>query len=139
MKIHYQQLEFNSLIQKVSNPPYEWDAILLGLTGGVEPHFGRNVWHSSGTLHMWYPRQKKPATEWERRVDSLFDVGVKELDVSKRKVIYDEWQQIISDQLPLIYTVLPERIYCISNKFKNLNPSLNGGLLHNLEYIYIGD
>ncbi|HON09423.1 MAG TPA: ABC transporter substrate-binding protein [Chitinispirillaceae bacterium] len=139
MKIHYQQLEFNSLIQKISNPPYEWDAILLGLTGGVEPHFGRNVWHSSGTLHMWYPRQKKPATEWERRVDSLFDVGVKELDVSKRKVIYDEWQQIISDQLPLIYTVLPERIYCISNKFKNLNPSLNGGLLHNLEYIYIGD
>ncbi len=137
MKIHYQQLEFNSLVQKIDNPPYEWDAILMGLTGGVEPHFGKNVWHSSGGLHMWFPRQQKPATDWERKIDSLFDIGVKEVDTEKRKIIYDQWQQIVSDQLPMIYTVLPERILCISNKFGNLNPSLNGGLLHNLEYIYI--
>lgn len=137
MKIHYQQLEFNSLVQKIDNPPYEWDAILMGLTGGVEPHFGKNVWHSSGGLHMWFPRQQKPATDWERKIDSLFDIGVKEVDTEKRKIIYDQWQQIVSDQLPMIYTVLPERILCISNKFGNLNPSLNRGLLHNLEYIYI--
>jgi len=137
MKIHYQQLEFNSLVQKIDNPPYEWDAILMGLTGGVEPHFGKNVWHSSGGLHMWFPRQQNPATDWERKIDSLFDTGVKEVDTEKRKIIYDQWQQIVSDQLPMIYTVLPERILCISNKFGNLNPSLNGGLLHNLEYIYI--
>ncbi len=137
MKVHFQQLEFNSLIQKMNNPPYEWDAILIGLTGGPEPHFGRNVWHSSGTLHMWYPIQKKPATAWEATIDSLFDSGVKELDIAKRKTIYDKWQQIVSDQLPFIYTVLPENIICISNKFGNLNPSVNGGLLHNLEYIYV--
>lgn len=137
MKVHYQQLEFNSLIQKIDNPPYEWDAILLGLTGGVEPHFGNNVWQSAGTLHMWYPNQKSPATPWEARIDSLFNAGVMELDDSKRKVIYDEWQRIASDKLPLIYTILPERILCISKKFGNINPSLNGGLLHNLEYIYI--
>lgn len=137
MKVHYQQLEFNSLIQKIDNPPYEWDAILLGLTGGVEPHFGRNVWHSSGTLHMWYPYQKTPATPWEATIDSLFDSGVKVIDETKRKEIYDEWQRIAADKLPLIYTVLAEKILCISNKFGNINPSLNGGLLHNLEYIYI--
>lgn len=136
MKVHFQQLEFNSLIQKTNNPPYEWDAILLGLTGGPEPHFGRNVWYSSGTLHMWYPGEKKPSTAWEATIDSLFDSGVKELDIVKRKEIYDQWQQIVSDQLPFIYTVLPERIICISNKFGNLNPSVNGGLLHNLEYIF---
>ncbi|MCX7727450.1 MAG: ABC transporter substrate-binding protein, partial [Chitinispirillaceae bacterium] len=132
-KVHFQLLEFNSLIRKIDNPPYDWDVVLLGLTGGPEPHFGRNVWHSSGTLHMWYPRQKKPATEWESTIDSLFDTGVKELDVNKRKAIYDKWQYIAAEQLPLIYTVLPERILCISNKFENVNPSVNGGLLHNLE------
>ncbi len=136
-KVHFQLLEFNSLIQKIDNPPYDWDAVLLGLTGGVEPHFGRNVWHSSGTLHMWYPRQKKPATDWEAAIDSLFDLGVKTIDNQKRKKIYDEWQRIAAEELPMIYTVLPERIMCISNKFGNVNPSLNGGLLHNLEYLYI--
>lgn len=134
--VHFQVLEFNSLIQKIDNPPYEWDAVLLGLTGGVEPHFGRNVWHSSGTLHMWYPRQKHPATPWEAAIDSLFDQGVKEIGTEKRKAIYDEWQAIVADKLPMIYTVLPERILCIQNKFGNLNPTLNGGLLHNLEYFY---
>ncbi len=136
MKVYFQQLEFNSLIQRMNNPPYEWDAILIGLNGGPEPHFARNVWHSSGILHMWYPTQKKPATAWEATIDNLFDSGVKELDVAKRKIIYDKWQQIVSDQLPFIYTVLPENIICIYNKFGNLNPSVNGGLLHNLEYIY---
>jgi peptide/nickel transport system substrate-binding protein len=136
-KVHFQQMEFNSLVQKIDNPPFEWDAILLGLTGGVEPHFGKNVWHSSGSLHMWNPRQEKPQTSWEAVIDSLFDAGVKELDPAKRKVVYDEWQRIAADELPLIYTVLPERILCITNKFGNINPSLNGGLLHNLEQIYL--
>jgi len=136
-KVTFQLLEFNSLIQKIDNPPYEWDAVLLGLTGGVEPHFGKNVWHSSGTLHMWYPRQKSPSTPWEKTIDSLYDTGVKEVNIEKRKGIYDAWQQIASEQLPLIYTVLPERILCINNRIANVNPSLNGGLLHNIEYLYI--
>jgi peptide/nickel transport system substrate-binding protein len=137
MKVHFQLIEFNSLVQKLDNPPYAWDAILLGLTGGDEPHFGKNVWHSSGTLHMWFPRQKKPSTDWEAAIDSLFDAGVRELDIQKRKAVYDQWQRIVADKLPLIYTVLPERIFCIADKFGNLNPSTNGGLLHNMEYFYL--
>lgn len=137
IKVHFQLLEFNSLVQKLDNPPYDWDAVLMGLTGVVDPHFGQNVWLSSGGLHMWYPRQKEPSTPWEAKIDSLFSAGVKELDNEKRKEIYYEWQRIISEQLPLIYTVTPEMIFCISNRFGNINPSLKGGLLHNLEYIYV--
>ncbi len=137
MKVHFQQLEFNSLIQKMDNPPYEWDAILLGLTGGVEPHFGKNVWHSSGGLHMWYPRQAKPATEWEARIDSIYELAGRELDREKRKALYDEWQRIAAEKLPLIYTVLSERIECLWNKYENVNPTMNSGLLHNLEYLHV--
>ena len=136
-KIHFQLLEFNSLIQKMDNPPYDFDAILLGLTGSTDPHFGKNVWHSTGTLHMWYPRQTKPSTPWEAQIDSLFDTGVKELDKEKRKAIYKQWQHIAAENLPLIYTVIPEQIFCIQNRFGNLNPSVGGGLLHNLEFIYV--
>ncbi len=137
MRVHFQQLEFNSLIQKISNPPFDWDAVLLGLTGGDEPHFGRNVWHSTGSLHMWHPGQQTPATEWQARIDSIFDAAVQIIDTDERKKLYDQWQQIASDKLPLIYTVLSERIICLTNRFGNINPSVNGGLVHNLEYIYV--
>jgi peptide/nickel transport system substrate-binding protein len=137
MKVHFQLVEFGSLMDRIDNPPYEWDAALLALTGNVEPHFGKNVWQSSGYLHMWFPTQKKPSTPWEARIDSIFSAGSRELDESKRKALYDEWQRIAADQLPFIYTVLPEQIFCISNKFKNINPSVTGGLLHNIERIYV--
>ncbi len=136
-KIHFQQLEFNSIIAKISNKPYEWDAVLLGLTGGSEPHFGRNVWHSSGNLHMWFPSQSKPSSTWETSIDSIFDAGVVELDVVKRKALYDQWQSSAADNVPLIYTVLAEQIYCINNRIKNINPSPNGGILHNIERLYV--
>ena len=136
-KVNFQPLEFNSLIQKIDNPPYAWDALLMGLTGGPEPHFGSNVWLSSGTLHMWSPRQKKPATPWEAAIDSIYNAGVKELDETKRKALYDRWQAIAADELPFIYTVLPEKILCISNRFGNINPSPNGGVLHNIERIFV--
>jgi peptide/nickel transport system substrate-binding protein len=137
IKVHIQQLDFGSLTDRIDNPPYGWDAALLALTGNVEPNFGKNVWHSSGYLHMWSPDQKKPSTPWEERIDSIFSAGSRELDESKRKALYDEWQRIAADELPFIYTVLPEQIFCISNKFKNVNPSVTGGLLHTIERIYV--
>jgi peptide/nickel transport system substrate-binding protein len=137
IKVHFQALEFNALIQKSDNPPFDWDCILLGLTGGDEPHFGRNVWHSGGQLHMWYPRQKKPSTPWEARIDTIYNLASRELDRTRRKELYGEWQRIAADRQPFIYTVLSERIECISNKFGNVNPTINGSLLHNLEMLYV--
>ena len=137
MKVNFQLLEFNTVVSKLTSN-YDWDAILLGLSGGgADPHFGNNVWTSSGQLHMWHPKQKEPATDWEKRVDEIFLLGVQELDENKRKVLYDEFQMIISEQLPLIYTVLNSRIYAVRNKFGNLKPSNHGGAFHNIEEIYI--
>jgi len=136
MKINFQTLEFNTLVSKL-NATFDWDAIVLGLTGGIEPHFGKNVWTSDGQLHLWNPRQETPATPWERRIDELFSLGVQELNEDKRKVIYDEFQMIASENLPVIYTVLSANISAVRNKFGNLKPSNYGGVFHNLEEIYI--
>jgi peptide/nickel transport system substrate-binding protein len=136
MVVHFTQLEFNNLVTKLTST-YDWDAIIIGLTGGIEPHFGKNVWHSSGHLHMWYPNQPTPATSWEEEIDRIFNLGVQELDRHKRKSLYDEWQLIVSKKLPLIYTVLPASIYAVRNRFGNLYPTSYGGVFHNIEHIYI--
>ncbi len=136
MEVKLQPMEFNTLVGKLTSN-FEWDAIVLGLTGGIEPHFGKNVWTSDGGLHMWYPKQEKPATDWEKRIDELFSLGVQELNEDKRKVIYDEYQSIVADELPVIYTVLSARTTAVRNKFGNLRPTNYGGVMHNLEEIFI--
>jgi peptide/nickel transport system substrate-binding protein len=136
MKVNFQLVEFNTLVGKLTST-FDWDAIVLGLTGSIDPHFGQNVWLSSGQLHMWYPRQKEPATLWEKRVDELFSLGAQELDETRRKTFYDEYQKIIADEVPMVYTALSARLTAVRNKFGNLKPAPFGGVLHNLEEIYI--
>jgi len=136
MKVNFHALEFNTLVGKLTST-FDWDAVILGLTGGIEPHFGKNVWHSSGQLHMWHPQQEKPATAWEKRIDDIFTEGVQELDENKRKILYDEFQLIVSQQLPVIYTVLSSTIFAIRNKFENLKPTSYGGAFHDVEEIYL--
>ena len=129
-------VEFNTLVNKLMSS-FDWDMAMIGLTGGVEPHFGQNVWRSSGGLHLWDPRQEAPATIWEKRMDEIYDQGARELDENKRKVLYDEFQRIVADQLPVVYTVLNMDMYAVRNKFGNLKPTVNGGAFHNIEEIYI--
>ena len=136
MKIHFVPLDFNTLVNKLDSS-FNWEAALIGLTGGIEPHSGRNVWASSGQLHIWYPRQKNPATLWEKKIDKIFEEGVKELNPERRKRLYDQWQKIISEELPLIYTVNSASLYAVRNKFENLHPTSYGGLFHNIEEIYL--
>jgi peptide/nickel transport system substrate-binding protein len=136
MKVNLVPVEFNTLVNKLMSS-FDWDMVMIGLTGGVEPHFGQNVWRSSGGLHLWDPHEDSPSTAWEKRVDEIYDQGAQELDENKRKVLYDEWQRMVADQLPVIYTVLNTDMYAVRNKFGNLKPTVNGGAFHNIEEIYI--
>jgi len=138
IKIHFTPLDFNTLVTKLDSS-FDWGVVLIGLTGGIEPHNGRNVWASSGQLHIWNPRKKSPATDWERKVDRIFADGVKELRRNRRKILYDRWQEIINRELPLIYTVNSASLYAVRNKFGNLHPTGYGGIFHNIEEIYINE
>ena len=119
-------IAFNKLIGSLDAPPYQWDAILMGFVGGVDPHDGVNIWYSSGETHQWNPKQKTPATPWEAKIDDLFRRGAQEMNPVKRKKIYDQWQVIASTQLPFIYTVVPNSLVAIRNRFGNLKPHPQG-------------
>ncbi len=136
MKVNLVPVEFNTLVNKLTSS-FDWDMVMIGLTGGVEPHFGQNVWRSSGGLHLWDPNQLKPVSPWEKRIDEIYDQAAQELDDSKRKELYDEWQRITADELPVIYTVLGMDLFAVRNKFGNLKPSANGGAFPRPEEIYI--
>jgi len=144
IKAHYNLIEFNTLIDKLL-ASYDWDAIVLGNTGGDDPYNGGNIWHSYSPHHEWNPNQKMPATAWEKRVDEIYDLALKEMDRSKRKAFYDEWQDSVVENLPFIPLALPEKIFAVRNRFGNINPTPLGDafndeilkFFHNIEEIYV--
>jgi peptide/nickel transport system substrate-binding protein len=136
IEVNIIQLQFNTLVTKVT-VTYDWDALVFGFTGESEPHFGANVWLSNAPLHIWYPLQKSPLTTWEKRLDEIFTCGVSLTDKNERKKLYDEWQSIVADEAPLIHLVIPDRIVAVNNRLGNIKPTPLGGVLHNIEEIYV--
>jgi len=140
---NFKPVEFNSLVGKLSDT-LDWDTMIMGLTGGtLEPHGGRNVWQSTGTLHLFNQRLGKDLStkadlrDWEKQLDNTFELGARTLDIKKRKEIYNRYQQIVYDQDPVVYLFSGLRIIAIRDKFMNIKPTPLGGDLHNLEEIYV--
>jgi len=143
IKVNFKPIEFNVLVGKLVDS-LDWEAVVMGLTGSpLEPHSGRNVWSSSGALHMFNQRkgtdliETKDILPWEKEIDTIFEEGAKTVDFNKRKQFYDRYQEIVWENNPFIYIYSPLRVYAVRNKFGNLNPTPLGGVTHNLEEIYV--
>lgn len=117
-------------------PPYNWQSIVLGFTGGVDPHDGRNIWMSRANLHQWQPYQAKPERPWEAQLDTIFRTGAQEMDEKKRREIYNGYQKIVAEQLPFVYTVVPDSISALRNKYGNVKPCAIGGQTWNIWEMY---
>ena len=129
----YQFSEFGGLVRQLTST-YDWESMVIGFGGGSEPHFSINLWHSSGNLHLWHPKQAAPATDWEAEIDYLYTRGSQELDRERRIALYRRAQAVASEYVPVIYTVHPERITAVRNVFGNTTATLYG--LWDTRYLY---
>ena len=143
MKVNFKPVEFNSLVNKLVST-FDWDMVIMGLTGSpLEPNGGKNVWLSDGRLHMFNMRTpsegKTGILPWEKELDEMFTKGALATKFDDRKKYYDRYQEIVYIEKPMIYIYSPVRIAAVRNKFKNIYPSSLGGIMHNIEEIYIED
>jgi len=136
MKVNYRPLDFQALVEKL-NSTFDWDAVLIGFTGTIEPNNSANFLRSNGNLHFWNPSQPTPATPWEAEIDSLLDQGSRELDVQKRRTFYWRIQQILHDQLPIILTVRQTQFVAYKQLLRNYEPTVWG--LYRPELIRIAE
>lgn len=136
LKVSLLTLEFNTMIVKLLTTK-DWDAVLLGLTGSTDPHFGANVWRSDGSLHFWESKELAAQSEVQQEIDALFNHASQIFSTRKRKEAYAKWQFLVAENLPHIYTVLPEIIYAVNNRIEGVRPSALGGIFHNIEELKI--
>lgn len=138
MKVDFAPIAFGTLVDQLSSS-LEWECVLLGLTGGTEPHFGKNVWDPNGGLHMFNQNAEglegRVVNDWEQEIGQLYIEGARELDEAKRKEIYAKTQQISQEQLPLIYLINPLSLNALRNKFTGIQYSALGGAFWNIHDI----
>ncbi len=146
LDVSFTPISFTTLLSRVDNkpepdqpyPPFDWQAMILSLGGsGVDPHGGINVWNSGGNLHQWEPYQEKPVRPWEAKIDRLFREGAQQMDETKRKAIYADFQKVVGEQQPYIYTVVPDAIVALRNKYGNVKPCSLGGVTWNQEEMFV--
>jgi len=137
MDVKFNPIEFNSLVQQLLGGEYE--SVIIGLIGDpIEPNSGNNVWTTKGSLHMWHLSASENPVEWEKRVDELFNEGLKQIGVDNRRPYYDEWQMIAAEQVPLIYTADQVFLYAAEDFVRNTERfSPLGSFLGHAEFVWV--
>ena len=131
IKVDVTPMQFNALVTKI-NGSFDWEAVVLGFTGGVEPYTGKSIWTSPGRMHVWNPQEPTPATPWEADIDKIFAAAGKETDTAKRKVLYNQFQEIVGEQQPIIFLVTAKSLGAIRNRMVGMKPNALGGFRWNM-------
>lgn len=125
---------FNSLLGRYTS--FNWETIIIGFTGGIDPHSSQTIWKSSGSLHDWLPNQATPATPWEAEVDRMFDQAATTLDQNRRRQYYNRFQEIIAEQQPFVFFVNVQLQVAVRNTLANVSPSAFGGATWDIDRIF---
>jgi peptide/nickel transport system substrate-binding protein len=128
IQVNFTPINFNTLISKI-NDSRDWDCVLIGFTGSIEPHSGANLWTSGGSSHMFNqgPQPGQPpltdwvVSDWEREIDRVFAAGAREFEFAKRKPFYDQFQKIVQEQLPVIHLVHEIALMAVRNRVEGIN------------------
>lgn len=137
IEINFRPIDFNEMVTQLV-ATYDWDLILIGLTGSVDPISGGNVYPSFGNLHMIEPNQESPRRDWEKLVDAAWVEANETTDEAQRISGYEKIQRAWVENLPWIYTYNPLLLGAYDADLGNVYPQpIDGyGTLGISEYLY---
>jgi peptide/nickel transport system substrate-binding protein len=87
-----------------------------GLLLPPEPHFNYALF-VQGSLYQWHYLGE--------RYDELVDMGSKTTDPAEREEIYHECAQIMHDDPPMLYLVVPRDIYGVNSRVTGFEPRID--------------
>ncbi len=99
---------------------FDWEAALGSDSGAASDPKGIDpLWCSSGPYHLWFPRQERPSTPWEARIDEIFRLASLEFDRDRRLSLLHEFQEIVARECPVILTVQRQTVFAVRDPLEN--------------------
>ncbi len=121
---HVVPLESRATNDRLLNS-HDYEAIVMGMVrGDVDPTPDNNVLMSNGQTHVWNLGEKNPATPWEAEIDQLMQQQLVILNYQRRKKIYDRVQEVLAQQVPMIYLVSPNILVGAQDDLGNFHPAI---------------
>ncbi len=138
MNVHVVSLEFGAMVDRLLNS-FDYEAAVMGLASGdADPTAEMNVWLSSGGTHLWDLTESKPATPWEAEMDQLMNQQQVTLNYARRKRLYDQVQQIVVQDLPVICLASPHILIGAKDRIGNFHPAILAPYaLWNVDELYV--
>ena len=121
IEINFNPMDFNAMVTQLLDT-YDWELILIGLTGSVDPISGANVYPSSGNLHMIEPLQTAPRRAWERAVDAAWDEANLTTSEAQRVRGFEKIQRAWIEEVPWVYTFNAASLGAIKSEYGNYYP-----------------
>jgi peptide/nickel transport system substrate-binding protein len=123
MNVQIAPIDFQGLTERWTSS-YDYDCILQGLSlTALDPSSFASFLLSSGGAHQWRPKQEKPASEWEAKVDQLFADQAQADSIAARKEKFNEIQSIFSEEMPIIPVVSRHVVSAANERIGNYSPS----------------
>ncbi len=124
IKLQVAPLEFGEF-QRRTMQSFDYDAALLGTSvSEPDPSAYTNFLRSSSPTHQWHPKQTKPATAWEAKIDELLAAQAGEFNASRRHEVFNEIQRIVAEQLPVIPIVARHLASATTQRVRNYRPAV---------------
>lgn len=138
MNVHVVSLDFGAMVDRLLNS-FDYEAAIMGLASGdTDPTAEMNVWVSTGGTHLWHLNETKPATPWETEMDRLMNQQLITMNYDSRKRLYDQVQQIVAQNLPVICLASPDILVGAKDRIGNFHPAiLDPYALWNVEELYV--
>ncbi|GAC1446230.1 MAG: ABC transporter substrate-binding protein [Pyrinomonadaceae bacterium] len=123
IKMNVAPIEFQALSQRWSKS-LDYEAVLQGTTASEpDPSSYVNFIRSDSEQHQWHPKETKPATDWEAKLDELMSAQAREQNAERRKAIFRDAQMILAEQLPVIPIVARHISTASNTRIGNYRPS----------------
>ncbi|MBB6099819.1 peptide/nickel transport system substrate-binding protein [Deinobacterium chartae] len=118
VKVNLQGIQSSTVLPTALGGNFE--SILLAFGDQPDPQLRKDIWQPGGALNYWHPAvrpEKEGGTPvfsamqpWEKEIYDIFAKAETLADQKARKNLYDRWQRLFAQNLPVIMLVKPDSV-----------------------------
>lgn len=104
----------NTLISVGTSGKFE--ALLLSFGDQPDPDLRRAIWQPGNDLYYWHRNGRLP---WEKHLYDILDKASVANNINTRRALYNQWQLLMAQQLPVIMLVKPSNVAVYHKDLQN--------------------